>query len=485
MPTANGVELCRLVDGISGAPTVVLDLNTWATGAGKPTASEWYLRAAPQLNPPPLRRSIPQTLMADGSAPPAAAFDNRTIILPLRLNVPTGASNPEATKASKLGLLAAPLNAARPVLQYQPRTSAAPTFYRLHRSPSVEVERWSPTDGTLDVTATILAEPFGYGIRVDRAPVTVTNNPAAGSNGCFLDVTGVGGDVETPALLLLDPGAGAPFAPIISTRRRGDPANDIQPFVQAEAATLGTDTTVVNPITGFSNGQGTRTTFATAGMVTRLTTSVPYTSGFPRAGARGTYRIWVALKPSSTSTTYKLRWRVNEFLGGTDLVVSDTVTWSPLSTNRCLVDLGLLQVPIGADPSGAGYGAAPTIQSVALELQMQRSAGTGTMDVDYIAVLPADTEYARIGRAGVDLTLDGPQDAIYTINDANAGLTSDGVTIPPRTGFLPVLSPGQTNRIYLLRPQNAGVGPVTDLDDITNTLIVTVSYWPRFLTWAP
>lgn len=317
----------------------------------------------------------------------------------------------------------------------------------------------------------------------------VTNDPAAAMQGCFLDVTGVTGDVETPALILLDPGLSSPppFAAVISTRRRGAPSTDIQVFTQAESVTMGTDTVVQNPITGFSNGQGARTSFATnAGMITRLTTSVPYPTGFPRAGARGTYRVWVALKPSSTSTTYKLRWRVNEFLGGTDLVVSETVTWAPAATSRVLADLGLLQVPIGADPVNAGYGPAPTIQSVALELQMQRSAGSGTMDVDYFAVIPADTEYTRLGRSSVDLTLDGPQDAIYTINDANAGLSSDGIAIPARNGMLPKLTPGsQTNRLYVLRPQNVGAAGITDLDDIANTLIVGVSYWPMFLVAAP
>lgn len=632
-------EVLQVVDSISATAAVLLDLNSGVPGT-------LYLRAAPDLSPPALRRSVSQSMLVDGGQVSSAAYDNRTIVLPLRLSAPgtLAGGTWDPVKHGALSALGQRLDQPLALLRWQPRSAAAPTYYRVLRSPSFDVVRWSPTDGVLDVDAQMLAEPFGLGHRVDvgatlgpdnanpyfeanvsswtglngatlsrttaqfhegaaslritpdgvtaapqahsealtavpgrhyqvtgwlRSPGTtptvgvkihyysdaagtafiasfgtlaaivastwtfytvtavapsnaqsyrisaeysgtptagqlldcdeltgralgtylVTNDPAANIQGCFLDVTGVTGDVETPALILLDPGPSSPppLAPVISTRRRGTPSTDIQVFTQAELMTMGADTVVQNPITGFSNGQGARTSFATnAGMVTRLTTSVPYPTGFPRSGARGTYRIWVALKPSSTSTTYKLRWRVNEFLGGTDLVVSETITWAPSSTNRVLADLGLLQVPIGADPPNAGYGPAPTIQSVALELQMQRTAGAGTMDTDYLGLLPADTEYTRIGRSSVDLTLDGPQDMLYTINDTNAGLSSDGIAIPARTGALPKLTPGaQVNRLYVLRPQNVGSGGITDLDDIANTLVVGVSYWPRYLVAAP
>lgn len=634
-----GREVVQVVDSIAPAAAVLLDLNSGVAGM-------WFLRAgaAPDFSPPPLRRSVAQSMLVDGALLSSTAYDNRTIVLPLRLaatgTLASGTWDP--VKQGALASLGQRFDQALALLRWQPRSASTPTYYRVLRSPSFDIVRWSPTDGVLDVDVELLAEPFGLGHQVTlgsttgpdnanpffettatnwtgingatvarstaqfhegaasllitpdgttaapraqseaiaavpgrfyqvagwlRSPATptvgltirwysdgagtafisssgalaaiaantwtsytvtaaapataqsyriapeysgtpagsstlfgdeltgratgayqVTNDPAAAVQGCLLDVTGVAGDVETPAFLQLDPLGGATFAPVISTRRRGTPSADIQPYTQAESMTFGTDTASQSGLGAFSGGQGARVTFATSSaLVTRLTASVPYVPGFPRAGARGTYRLWLALAPSNNTTAYELRFTVLSFLGGAQtLAQGDTVSFAPTSTTRRLIDLGLLQLPIGADPAGSGYGPAPTIQAVSVQLQIRRVSGAGTLDVDYLASLPADTEYARIGATASALTLDGPQDMIYMINTGNASLASDNYPIASRVGTLPMLTPGsQTNRIYLLRPQDAGSVGWTGLDDITNTLAVTASYWPRYLVAAP
>lgn len=476
MPTANGIETCKLVDAIGASPTTVLDLNS-------ATAGEWYLR--PQgidIDPPPLRRSIPQTLLIDGSGPPAAAFDNRTIVLPLRLTVPAATANPEALKATRLASLAAALNAAGPVLQFQPRTSAASTFYRLFRSPSIAVDRWTPVDGVLEATATILAEPFGLGLPVTLSAATVTDDPAAGTNGCFADLTGITGDVETPAQILLTAG-GNNMAPILAVRRHGTPS-DLTLLVQCETATLGTDTTSTGSLAAMSGSTAARVSFATnAAMATRVTARFPITSGVD-VDARGTFRLLVMVASTTTTAVYALRQRITPTNGATDVLVGDTVTYTPTDTGRYLIDLGLFQVPAGVDPVRDGYGAALAVGSLLTQIQAQRVSGTGSLDLDFAAALPADEELCRLGTVfALDTVLDGPTDKVFYRGGSGEVLAAGAVAVG-REGSIPMLTPAQTNRLFLLRPDGLGTGYARGPSTKTRTTTVTVKFWPRYLTWA-
>jgi len=106
---------CALVDAITAAPTILLDLNSASPGG-------WYLTAPPLLSPPQLDRAVSRTLMADGARIPAAAFDNRTVVLALRCNA-TVLVNDETVKAQRLGQLEYRLNLPRSVLRWRPRAA--------------------------------------------------------------------------------------------------------------------------------------------------------------------------------------------------------------------------------------------------------------------------------------------------------------------------------------------------------------------------
>lgn len=467
----------HLVDAVGTTPAIRLDLN------GPPSGGGWYLRDQPSLSPPEFSRAMAQTLMSDGGVIPSGAFDNRTIVLPLRCDL-TRTANDEPVKAQRIAALVAELNRLKPVLRFRPNGATGYTFYRLFRSPSVTVDRWSPVDGVLDVTAVILAEPFGLGAPVVASnAVTVNNDPAAGSNGCFLDVTGIVGDVEAQAKIKMSANS-ANMAPIISVRRHGI-VGDIAPLVQAEAATQGTDTTTGADAL-MSGGSRSRCTFATATMQTRLTVTLPFNGGFARTAARGTYRLFVMVASSNNTSVYQIRQRIVSGFGGSiPMLTGDTVTYTPTVANdRYLANLGLFAVPVGPDPVYDGYGGEALVGSLDIQIQASRVSGTGNLDFDFIAAMPADEEYMETATTFLDIVCDGPQDTIYTPDGIDA-VTAAAVPAIGRVGAIPMLTPNQTNRLFFLRPDGVGTGFMRGPDVKSRTATVTVTYWPRVLTWMP
>src|SRR6266487_1435441 len=144
---------------------------------------------------------------------------------------------------------------------------------------------------------------------------------------------GVGGDVETPARIQLTAG-GANMAPVLAVRRHGI-VQDINPVLQCELQTLGTDTTNTGSLSAMSNSAAARVSFATnAAMTTRVTASLPYQSGSARTAARGLYRLFVMAGSTASGTTYALRARIAPTNGPTDLLLGTTVTWAATDTSR-------------------------------------------------------------------------------------------------------------------------------------------------------
>jgi hypothetical protein len=65
------------VDSIAAAPTIRLDLHAGTRGP-------FNMHDGTRFDPPPLKRSIPSSLLADGGVPTSAAYDNRTVVLKLQ-----------------------------------------------------------------------------------------------------------------------------------------------------------------------------------------------------------------------------------------------------------------------------------------------------------------------------------------------------------------------------------------------------------------
>jgi hypothetical protein len=336
----------------------------------------------------------------------------------------------------------------------------------------------------------------GQTLNVDEAKMWATgeyqvaNDPAAAVNGCYLDVTGVTGDVETPAKIEVS-GAGVSFAAVFAVRRHGTPGN-VAPVVQCESMTQGTDTTV-GADAAMSNGSRSRCTFGTnAGMATRLTGTFPSAGGAPYTDRRGLYRMFLVVASSAAGSVYAVRMVVDAQYGAARLLTGDTVTYTATDTSRRLVDLGLVQVPLGQDPVSDGYGPEKEVSSVAVQLQAQRVSGVGSLDMDYAAAMFADQEQCHLGTAqatsgAYDLVLDGVTGKTWMPWASTVGeVHGYGSSPVPKAGGIPMLTPGgQTNRILVLRPDGIGTGWVRGPDTKTRTLTLRVTYWPRRLVWAP
>ena len=462
-----GDDRIQFVSSISDTATVRLSLS----------ASPWrVMKAGTDLSPPPLRRAVNTTLLADGAYIPAAAFDNRVIKLHLQLDH----GIPE-TSMAYLQLLRRELDRPTNILRWQPDTSLAPVYFRTFRAPDT-VDDIDHGINLFDLTAEIPAEPFAYGLRVDGGPVTVSNDPInTGSNGKFFDITSVQGDVETPLQIRMAGSDATGRQTMLAVRRRGTPSA-MPFFLQCESMTLGTDAATVANSANYS-GAGNNSVAVTPG-TTALTQRLS-TSAFPSSGSvdvRGTYRVFVraivsAPLPPSGSFTVQLR-------HGARAIANSEVSITRLNAldQIRMVDLGLVQIPEGYDPAGNGPEGA-VLPAAGIPLSIWASKITGTaLTLDYLLFVPADDKLVIVNWGSSSPTtfvLDGTNRMIYGLN-----ASSQVADISPAyfVGDPPMVSPGQTNRIVVIRD----VVPSTSNADLpATTYPISYSYWPRYLYVRP
>jgi hypothetical protein len=353
-------------------------------------------------------------------------------------------------------------------------------------SPSLAAATWVQRDATMQAP-----DGAAYG----RVIVTMSGTPSAatvvfadevqmwlsggGDGGSLFDITGIRGDVETPLMLrrsVVNLGDESVFA----VRRRGTPAN--APWLlQAEAMTMGNDTTTQTNSATFSGAGNnyTRTTFSgSPGMTDRVTAS-PFPTA-PSVDNRGTYRVFARLRKNGTSGPVNVRLRY----GGASAIVDNdtlTVTW----TSPAMADLGLLSIPVGADPVHDGVsGAEIPARGLYVTLQAERTSGTDTLDVDYLLFVPADDRLAIVrwsdnpGTAD-QMVVDGVHDLTFGYQTSTGSVVS--MTPGYHVGDLPMVSPAATNRIYHINEVAPGEAEPT----WPTTITFTLWYWPRYLRVAP
>lgn len=467
---SNGTQTIQFDNwSVSSPAQVRLNLNDGST---------WRLLDSGTGFPPPqLKRAFASTLMLDGSRVPAAAYDNRT--LQMRLRLVAASEDASATAVQNLFReLDRPFN----ILKWHPASATHPVYFRTFRSSPDAVREVLPDGDLREFEVGVLAEPFAYGLRKTLTTATVTNDPASS---CYLDIDSANilGDVETPAILSFaysDVEDEGPTA--IGIRRRGTPS--LAPFVlQAESMTGGTDTSV-QANDGVMSGSGSnymRCTFSTvaAAMTTRLTSSTFPT--LPGVDNRGVYRVFLRYRKSSAGST------VNVQLGwsfGSSSATNREVGLAS-TTDRRWADLGLVQIPFGADPqfdalSGVELPARGGVFTVAA----QRTAGSGSLDFDCLVFMPACDRFALVSwptSAGPNqAVIDGSLETVYNLG-VDAGVYPREMSA--LAGMFPYLTPNQDNRVYVLL--NAGGNAAGSSDDITATVEVTPSYYPRYLYVRP
>jgi hypothetical protein len=450
----------KFVDQPIASPTTLLDLNDGNTWRNKSLS----------MPTPQLDRTFAKNSMTDGSMLSAAAYENRVLTFTSWLN-----AGSLAAKIAQVDALKAQLAKPSNLIMYNPPGWGFPVFFRTFRSDDYQVDNNGGVAGSeWYVTCNVEAEPFAIGVRRDLSQVTVTNNPASGTNPTRWDIAGVVGDSPTPAFMRVS-NLGAAGTAIISQRTVNNPTA-LTLFGQSESATLGTDTTTwSNAI--MSGGAGTATSFTTATMVTRLTFTLP-TSTSPEA-LRGRYRVFLRVHTGGTTADFTIRYAQNPG-AGQDVVYGPQVSYHANTIWQHL-DLGVLDFPALQAPQAIGYsGLVPALSQASLAIQASRANGADNLDTDYLYLLPADERLCSINQTASTgfAVLDGPQDMTYGMASGSSPfsgtLASRGVDnaggLVSRYGGLPMLVPGTTNRMFLL----------VDKADITTTKTVDVSYWPRW-----
>jgi hypothetical protein len=268
---------------------------------------------------------------------------------------------------------------------------------------------------------------------------------------------------------------------VILAQRTANNPTAVTVFAQAEAGTMGTDTTVQANDTAMS-GSGSnfvRCSFSTSSsLVTRLTVTTP--TATDAAALRGRYRVFARIRTSATGSNFTVRYVSNST--GANTVNGPQVTFDSLAnTEFRYTDLGILEFPgPGPVPTAMGYsGLSAQVATQPLGIQVARNSGTGTLDIDHVYLMPADERLSVTSRnaqvTNSFLVIDGPSEMAYGMAPSTtpfgATRTVDGGGgLVSMMGGTPMLVPGVTNRWYMLR---GGSG-------VTTTSPVDVSYWPRW-----
>lgn len=454
------------VDQISDTANIRLSLSV----------APWsVLKTGTDLPPPPFKRAVVSTLLTDGAKIPAAAYDNRVIVLHVQLD----ATSPSIA-ATQLQALNRELDRPYNVLRWQPEPAIPAVYFNTFRSPDWAPENIDHGINLYDFTISLVAEPFAYGTQ-EQSPstITVNNDPAAGTNGKFFDISGVKGDVETPLMLKL--GGGIANQQTVFALRRGGNVANVPHYYQAESVTLQTNTAVQANSSTYS-GTGSNsvvTTFATNNDLTSLRV---YTATHPNTAsvdARGVYRVWARVNGTVNGDNFTLT--LNH---GRRIIPNAFKTFTINDINFPeMVDLGLVQIPEGFDPVNFG----PTqselsVAGIRMAFYVKRNSGSGNLIWDYIMLTPADDKFCLVNWGNTVVTsfiLDGYNRCVYALN-ASGQMQDNGNSY--YTGDIPVVSPGMTNRIFVIRDVSAAP-TVSDLPSGTCTL--DYYYWPRYLYVRP
>ncbi|MFE7869770.1 carbohydrate binding domain-containing protein [Micromonospora humida] len=327
--------------------------------------------------------------------------------------------------------------------------------------------------------------PVGHTTHVDEARIRLVSATAPG--GLCFDVASPKGDVETPLYLSIqardvttDPAGFAPGSgrrtSLIAVRRRGTPSA-APVALPVESMSLTTDTTL-QAAGGGSQGQFARVSFiGTQTMQGRATIALhPAASS---VDVRGTYRVFVRVRHSVSADVMQIR-----MVYSTDstVVYSDAAT-VPSGTAWRWVDTGLVQMPLGYDPGTDGLsGAALPVQGVGVYIQAARVSGSGNLDLDTVMLIPADDRLATVRwpefGSPTSYVVDSSATAVYATGSAGEVRPA----IAELAALMPMVSPGITNRVYLMRDVGS---EYSDGDDATGYVRVTPYYWPRYLYVRP
>jgi hypothetical protein len=470
-------DLIRFVDAPSASPTTRLDLNDEA---------HWWTKAF-DAAPPRLRRSVASNAMRDGISVGSSSYDARTLVLDLECLKST-----QDEAATQLQRLARELDRETNWLMYQPNGLTKPVFFRTFRSDASQIADVVAQAAMRTFTIEVLAEPFALGLKETLGPYTINNNPAAGTNPGYVDLPTIIGDVAAPVTYWDAASGGSNYMTRLVASHRGASATvtavTTARQLEGVGASLGTDTT--NPgggpdaaMSGTTANNYVRTSFATNAAMTWRVSVSPSQPG-------GLYRIVAAVRRTGTTSTLRIRGTTSALEGGW---TGSEITL-PSTTNRQLVDLGIVHWPTSEPVGYTGPGGTATPAS--LRFEASRTGGTDSLDWDAAFFIPAGGQVGTVSTAMLvhgdrttgsepQLVLDGVTERTFkTPSAANPTTTAVEQRQVGAMGGFPEVAPNVANRLYVLSWWQ-GDGSVAPLAGVTTTTTVNLAYWPRYLRVRP
>lgn len=412
----------------------------------------------------------------------------RELSIPLRVN------GTAATAAAKLGALAREMGRQTNWLRFQATPTSSPVWFQTYRSSPVPLD-WEQVRGTSptavsqwDIDVKLDADDLAYGALVTALnAVTVTNDPATGTNPCKVLLPAIQGDA--PAALTVEAKPNVVLdntTTYLAVATRSEAATPmVEEFPSFTQVGTGDSTAVYDTapvVTGAAYSGGSARAIAFASNPTDLLTRV----SVPRSLVPGTYQVLVRLVVNDSSTfDVQGVWGNGGALGGTTMGDVVPVNWG---ARAAWVNLGVAanaymprvspNVPLGVI---TGF----------VNIMARRNTGTGSLVVDTVLIVPVDlprgseatTLFTRWNGNGPNGTyaayFDGDTDSA-ALRFADTGPTyfyRNASPIP--RGSPPKAWPGRDNTLILL--QQAGSPAAESSDTLTGTWTVTVTYRPRLL----
>lgn len=471
--------IMRVVAGVGGS--TILDLNAAAGGGVMAARGDKVLA---QINLTDAQAS--DTTVWWTPATTATEVASRRISLPL---VVQGTSQDDI--AARISAIHAAVDTPW-VLEVRRHGASTSGFLRcMPATLDVQARVTSSSVAFADVVLTADTEPYALGAMVDAGSLTFSQDTSV-SSALRADITGVPGDALAPTLIRWAQsgpvGAGVTtHASVWAVRRHGTPSSLGGLLIQGEAPTAssGTPSVTLSTVTGdtaMCGNSAARATFS-SGATVGATATWEYALSVTAAQAAGTYRLFGRFRRSGGAAGVELS--ITPKVNGYGL---RSYTYGA-GVDTMTVDLGLVQIPAGQPVRVSAPIAAPLPSlspTVSVAVKKSGAAGAGVVDLDWLALLPADADlgYWRVQQP--DSTRWAFADAFaqetgYATADPIGAASLAGVEPAANTawfGGMLRLAPG-ANRLYCVQGLTAAaVWPKT------LSVAASVAYWPRY-RWLP
>lgn len=335
-----------------------------------------------------------------------------------------------------------------------------------------------------DIGLSLQAEPFALGARVTLSPITVNNDPAAGSNPCRAVLPTILGDAPAPLRIVSDTGLDGRRLMYALHASESTPSAIVWQIGSSDGNTAVTDTGAGVANAAYSGGSYRAVTFATqAGLTVRLALA-------NKTFTAGRYKVLARIARSDTDSEFDVMFA---YTASAPVTISgEHVHWGPngpstSAGHAAWVDLGDFTFPAGYQrPDGSPL---ETVTSAG-SLSLSRTTGAGSAHLDAVMLVPVEvsdtldnnilyTYFPATGIGSGSGTWDGDSEMLWLLSSGSAPVPLSAEI----KGGYPVATPGAVNLLTVLQQVNGARSSanVDGSDGITVAASLTISYQPRWL----